>query len=85
MPQWEVVEDMRRVPPGNAGTLIPSWNTGFPLRQGPTSTEPTGAVVRPGQKLLVLEARDGQLRVQQEAAGLVGWIPEHVVAPWPEP
>jgi hypothetical protein len=84
MPQWEIVEEMRRVPPGKAGTLIPSWNTGFPLRSEPHGG-PTGGVVRPGQKLHVLEARDGHLLVQQEAAGLHGWIPRHIVAPWPEP
>lgn len=85
MPQWEVVEDMRRVPPGKAGTLIPSWNTGFALRQEPDPTAPLAGVVRPGQKLLVQEEKDGMLRVHQEADGLEGWIPGHIVASWPEP
>jgi hypothetical protein len=85
MPQWEVVEDMRRVPPGKAGTLIPSWNTGFPLHQQTGPGETTGGVVRPGQRLEVLYEQDGYLLVRQEAEGLEGWIPTHVVAPWPEP
>jgi hypothetical protein len=71
--------------PGKAGTLIPSWNTGFPLREAPEPDAPTTGVVRPGQKLHVVEERSGYLLVRQEAAGLTGWIPRHVVAPWPEP
>jgi hypothetical protein len=85
MPQWEVVEDMRRVPPGKAGTLIPSWNTGFPLRAEPAPGVTTGGMVRPGQRLLVVDEQNGHLLVRQEAEGLEGWIPVHVVAPWPEP
>jgi hypothetical protein len=85
MPQWEVVEDMRQVPPGLAGTLIPSWNTGYPLRAAPAPDAAHTGVVRPGQKLHVLDAEGGYLHVQQEAAGLLGWIPVHLVAPWPEP
>lgn len=84
MPQFEVVEDMRHVPPGRVGTLIPSWNTGFPLRRGPRPGDATGDVVRPGQRLHVLEEVDGHLRVRQEADGVEGWIPVHIVAPWPE-
>ena len=83
MPQWEVVEEMRQVPPGHDGTLIPSWNTGFPLRAEPGGGETTGAV-RPGQRLLVLEERDGYLLVQQQATAQAGWLPTHIVAPWPE-
>jgi hypothetical protein len=84
MPQFEVVDDMRRVPPGEAGTLIPSWNTGYPLRTAPRSAEAAGEVVRPGQRLLVLEAADGFLKVRHEAGGGEGWLPAHIVAPWPE-
>jgi hypothetical protein len=84
MPQFEVVEDMRRVPPGEAGTLIPSWNTGYPLRIAARSAETTGEVVRPGQRLLVLEAADRFLKVRHEADGGEGWLPAHIVAPWPE-
>jgi len=84
VPQFEVVEDMRRVPPGEAGTLIPSWNTGYSLRAAPRSTEATGKVVRPGQRLLALEAADGFLKVRYEAGGVEGWLPEHILAPWPE-
>ncbi|HXA42327.1 MAG TPA: hypothetical protein VNV65_05345 [Candidatus Solibacter sp.] len=84
MPQFEVVEDSRRVPPGKAGTLIPSWNTGFDLRSGPDGEQTTGAVVRPGQKLHVLESVGGNLKVRQEANGYQGWLPGHIVAPWPE-
>lgn len=85
MPQWESVEEIRRVPIGGAGTLIPSWNTGFPLRQAPVPGGAAGGLVRPGQKLLVLDERDGHLLVRQEAEGHEGWIPAHVVALWPEP
>jgi hypothetical protein len=84
MPQFEVVEDMRRVPPGGVGSLIPSWNTGYPLRVGPRSADTTGEVVRPGQRLLVLEAAEGFLKVRHETDGGEGWLPEHVVAPWPD-
>jgi hypothetical protein len=84
MPQWESVEAIRRVPPGASGTLIPSWNTGFPLRAEPQPGAAPGGVVRPGQKLLVLEERDGHLLVRQEAEGHEGWVPIHIVAPWPE-
>jgi hypothetical protein len=84
MPQFEVVEDMRRVPVGEAGTLIPSWNTGYALRSEARSAETNGEVVRPGQRLLVLEAADGFLKVRHEADGGEGWLPEHLVAPWPE-
>ncbi|MEA2644952.1 MAG: Bacterial dipeptidyl-peptidase Sh3 domain [Chloroflexota bacterium] len=83
MPQWESVEEIRRVAPGAAGTLIPSWNTGFPLRAAPEPGASTGGVVRPGQKLHVLEERDGHLLVRQEAEGHEGWVPAHIVAPWP--
>ena len=85
MGQWEVVEEMRRVPPGKTGTLIPSWNTGFELRAAPDPGAAPAGVVRPGQMLMVLEERAGHLRVRQEAEGLEGWIPVHSVAPWPEP
>ena len=85
MPQFESVEELRRVQPGGAGTLIPSWNTGFTLRSEPGPEAAAGAVVRPGQRLVVLEARDGHLRVRQDAEGHEGWIPAHIVAPWPEP
>jgi hypothetical protein len=83
--QFETVEEIRRVAPGEVGTLIPSWNTGFPLRAEPSSTATVTGVVRPGQRLHVLEALDRRLRVRQEAEGLEGWIPAHVVAPWPRP
>ena len=83
MPQFEVVEDTRHVPPGRAGTLIPSWNTGYPLRQEATGAALTGDVVRPGQKLHVLASAGGYIKVRQEANGYVGWLPAHVVAPWP--
>ena len=73
------------MPLGAAATLIPSWNTGFPLRAQPAVGAGTGAVARPGQKLVVLEERDGHLRVRQEAEGNEGWVPAHVVAPWPGP
>ena len=82
MPQFESVEEIRRVAPGGVGTLIPSWNTGFPLHGKPGPDEDIIGVVRPGQRLHVLEQRDGHLRVRQEAGGLEGWIPAHIVAPW---
>jgi len=85
MPQFESVEDLRRVRPGQACTLIPSWNNGFPLRLGPGSEETTGGLVRPGQRLLVLAEEDRFIQVRLESEGLVGWVPAHVVAPWPEP
>ena len=85
MPQFETVEDLRRVGPGQAGTLIPSWNTGFPLRVEPRAEAEQVGLVRPGQKLDVLSERDGHLEVRQQAEGLTGWIPAHVVAPWPHP
>ena len=85
MPQFESVEEIRRVTPGQAGTLIPSWNTGYPLRERPNPGAPSGAVVRPGQKLLVLSAQDKHLQVRLESEDLTGWLPEHVVAPWPDP
>ena len=71
------------MPAGKAGTLIPSWNTGYPLRVGPRADATSGEIVRPGQKLLVLEETDGYLKVAQEADGFEGWIPVHLVAPWP--
>jgi len=82
MPQFESVEQIRHVAPGGIGTLIPSWNTGFPLRSQPAPGEPIVGVARPGQRLHVLELRGGHLRVRLEADGLEGWIPAHVVAPW---
>lgn len=85
MPQWETVENLRHVAPGEAGTLIPSWNTGFPLRTEPEPGSTTTGVVRPGQRLEVLQAYKGHLRVRQEAEGHEGWIPAYIVAPWPEP
>jgi hypothetical protein len=84
MPQFEVVEDMRHVSPGQVGTLIPSWNTGFTLRRGRRPEDPTADVVRPGQRLLVLEESEGHLKVRHETDGFEGWIPVHIVAPWPE-
>jgi hypothetical protein len=84
MPQFEVVEDLRHVPPGAAGTLIPSWNTGYSLRTAPRSAQTTGEVVRPGQRLVVQEATDGFLKVRHEADGSEGWLPTYIVAPWPE-
>ena len=84
MPQWEIVEELRQVKPGHAGTLIPSWNTGFSLRREPfRDADPVG-VVRPGQRLQVLAADSGHLKVRQDAEGLEGWIPAHIVAPWPQ-
>jgi hypothetical protein len=85
VPQFETVEDLRRLQPGQAGTLIPSWNTGFALRAEPRAGKATGGVVRPGQKLHVLAEQDRHYRVRQEADGLEGWIPVHVVTPWPSP
>ncbi|HEV1997182.1 MAG TPA: SH3 domain-containing protein [Candidatus Dormibacteraeota bacterium] len=85
MPQFESVEDLRRVEPGQSATLIPSWNTGFPLRAEPRDNAERLGLVRPGQKLKVLAERDGLLQVQQEAEGLEGWIPAHVVTLWPDP
>ncbi len=85
VPQFESVEDLRRVRPGQSATLIPSWNTGFPLRAEPREGAATAGLVRPGQKLVVVAERDGQLQVEQEAEGLRGWIPAHVVTRWPEP
>ena len=85
MPQFESVESIRRVEAGQSATLIPSWNTGFPLRVEPREGAEQVGLVRPGQKLKVLEAKDGLLRVQQEAEGLEGWIPAHVVTRWPDP
>ncbi|HEV3232472.1 MAG TPA: SH3 domain-containing protein [Candidatus Dormibacteraeota bacterium] len=85
MPQFETVEDHRHVAPGHAGTLIPSWNTGYPLRAEANATAPATGTVRPGQKLHVLAAENRHLRVRQEAEGIEGWLPGHVVAPWPEP
>ncbi|GAC1334194.1 MAG: hypothetical protein NVSMB17_15550 [Candidatus Dormibacteria bacterium] len=85
MPQFESVEEIRRVGPGQSATLIPSWNTGFPLRAEPHEGADKVALVRPGQKLLVLAAHERMLQVQQEAEGLTGWIPGHVVTAWPHP
>ncbi|MHB8508274.1 MAG: SH3 domain-containing protein [Candidatus Dormibacteria bacterium] len=84
MPQFESVEFLRQVGPGQVATLIPSWNTGYPLRSEPGAASLATGTVRPGQRLHVLEARDRELRVEQEAEGLTGWIPAYVVAPWPE-
>jgi hypothetical protein len=85
MPQFESVEEIRRVAPGQAGTLIPSWNTGFALRPEPRPGGTAAALVRPGQKLHVLEARDKHVRVRLESDSSVeGWLPEHLVAPWPD-
>jgi hypothetical protein len=85
VPQFESVEEIRRVRPGQSATLIPSWNTGFPLRAEPREDGENVVLVRPGQKLLVLGEQGRLLQVQQEAEGLVGWIPAHVVTAWPEP
>src|SRR5438309_1242596 len=61
-----------------------SWNTGFSLRREPfRDADPVG-VVRPGQRLQVLAADSGHLKVRQDAEGLEGWIPAHIVAPWPQ-
>ena len=85
MPQFESVEHLRRVEPGQSATLIPSWNTGFPLRAEAGQDRERPGLVRPGQKLNVLAERDGLLHVRQEAEGLEGWIPAHVVTRWPDP
>ena len=85
MPQFESVEGLRRVEPGQAATLIPSWNTGFPLRGEPRQDAERLGLVRPGQKLDVLAEKNGLLQVRHEAEGLEGWIPAHVVTRWPEP
>ena len=85
MPQFENVEDIRRVKVGQSATLIPSWNTGFPLRVEARDDAEKVGLVRPGQKLLVLVAQGHMLKVQQEAEGLTGWIAGHVVTAWPEP
>jgi len=85
VPQFESVEEIRRVEPGQSATLIPSWNTGFPLRALPDEGAEKLGLVRPGQKLLVLAAQQRMLKVQQEAEGLTGWIPGHVVTAWPHP
>ena len=85
MPQFESVEDIRRVKQGQAATLIPSWNTGFPLRAESREDAPTVALVRPGQRLVVLAEEGHMLKVQQEAEGLTGWLPAHVVTAWPDP
>ena len=84
MPQFETVENLRRLTPGQAGTLIPSWNTGYDLRPTLSSTERSGTI-RPGQRLVVVEAENGWLHVRQDAEGLEGWLPAHVVSPWPNP
>lgn len=83
MPQFESVEDIRRVKQGQAATLIPSWNTGFPLRAEPRDDAEKVALVRPGQKLLVMAEQGHMLKVTQEAEGLTGWLPAHVVTAWP--
>jgi hypothetical protein len=83
MPQFESVEEIRHVQPGEFGTLIPSWNTGLRLRERPSATAVTGTVVRPGQMLEVLAAQDKHLEVRLVSDGVTGWLPEHVVAPWP--
>jgi hypothetical protein len=85
VPQFESVEHLRKVGPGKAATLIPSWNTGFPLRTEARDDAERVGLVRPGQKLKVLGSRDGMFHVQQEAEGLEGWIPAHVVTAWPDP
>jgi hypothetical protein len=84
VPQWETVEDLRGLKPGQAATLIPSWNTGYPLRSEPREGAETVDLVRPGQKLHVLAQEAGHLHVRQEAEGLTGWIPAHVVTAWPD-
>lgn len=85
MPQFESVEHLRLVEPGQAATLIPSWNTGFPLRTSSGEGAETAGLVRPGQKLTVIAAENGQFQVEQGAEGLRGWLPAHVVTRWPEP
>jgi hypothetical protein len=85
VPQFESVEELRRVQPGQAATLIPSWNTGFPLRASSRDGAETTGLVRPGQRLTVIAAENGRLQVEQEAEGLRGWLPAHVLARWPEP
>jgi hypothetical protein len=85
VPQFESVEELRKVQPGQAATLIPSWNTGFPLRASSREGAEVTGLVRPGQRLAVVAAEDGQLHVEQEAEGLRGWLPAHVVTRWPEP
>ena len=85
MPQFETVENLRRVAPGQAATLIPSWNTGFPLRREAAPGSAEVGLVRPGQKLHVISTQGGLLEVRQEAEGLTGWIPAHVVTAWPDP
>jgi hypothetical protein len=85
VPQFESVEFLRRVQPGQSATLIPSWNTGFPLRAAPNDGAEAVGLVRPGQKLVVIAEQGGRLHVEQEAEGLKGWIPAHVVTRWPEP
>jgi hypothetical protein len=85
MPQFESVEQLRQVHPGQAATLIPSWNTGFPLRVSSRDGAETTGLVRPGQRLTVIAADNGRLQVEQEAEGLRGWLPAHVVTRWPEP
>jgi hypothetical protein len=85
VPQFESVEELRRVELGQAATLIPSWNTGFPLRASSSATAETTGLVRPGQRLMVIAAANGRLQVEQEAEGLRGWLPAHVVTRWPEP
>ena len=83
MPLFESVEEIRRVQPGQAGTLIPSWTQGFALRERPNPSAPGSVVVRPGQRLTVLSAQDRHLQVRLDSEGVSGWLPEHVVAPWP--
>jgi hypothetical protein len=85
VPQFESVEQLRKVHTGQVATLIPSWNTGFPLRTSSREGAETAGLVRPGQKLTVIAAENGQLHVEQEAEGLRGWLPAHVVTGWPEP
>ncbi|MFN2463617.1 MAG: SH3 domain-containing protein [Candidatus Dormibacteria bacterium] len=84
MPQFESVEDIRRVKVGQTATLIPSWNTGFPLRAEPVDDAAEVGLVRPGQRLQVLEEQGNMLKVRQEAEDLVGWIAGHVVTAWPD-
>ncbi|MFN2466164.1 MAG: SH3 domain-containing protein [Candidatus Dormibacteria bacterium] len=85
MPQFESVENLRRVQPGQCATLIPSWNTGYPLRAEARDGAQAVGLVRPGQKLAVITEQGGKLQVEQEAEGLRGWIPAHVVTRWPDP
>jgi len=85
VPQFESVEEIRRVKVGASATLIPSWNTGFPLRAEAREDADRVGLVRPGQKLLVLAAQGTMLKVQQEAEGLTGWVAAHVVTAWPDP